>query len=532
MRLNLSATNGTVSLLQTTGLTFLGGADGSGSMSFTGTVADINAALSGLRFLAAGDYVGPADVQILVDDLGNTGGGPLAASRTVLINVTSVNDAPAGTDRTVTTSEETAYAFSVLDFGFTDPKDSPDDGFQAIRVTTLPGGGTLTNNGVPVTAGAFVGVADLLAGKLVYTPFANASGVGYATLGFQVQDSGGTAGGGIDLDSLVRTLTIDVAAVNDPPVNAVPASQSTPGGTPLTFSSANGNAITVSDIDENGGGLGITLTGANGTLTLSTTAGLSGVTGNGTGSVSFTGSLDDINDALDGLVFAPNAGFFGAGGLQIVTDDLGNTGNPGPLQAMDSVAIDVTYTAPSVTVNVTPLSYIENDPATPVDGGLSIGTGTLGVLSGATVKITGNYVSGQDLLNFSAGALPGSVGAVWDAFTGALTFTGTATLAQYEALLRSVTYQNSSDNPSTATRTVTFTANDGIGSDVAAKQIALIAVNDVPVAVADSYTASEDTTLTVAASGVLANDSDAEGSLSGGLDRWHRKRSADAQSRR
>ena len=63
-------------------------------------------------------------------------------------------------------------------------------------------------------------------------------------------------------------------------------------------------------------------------------------------------------------------------------------------------------------------------------------------------------------------------------------------------------------------RTVTFTAFDGIGSDLAVKQIAVTAVNDAPVALAESYTATEDTTLTVTTSGVLANDSDAEGSLS------------------
>ena len=481
VRLSLLATNGTLNLLQTTGLTFVGGADGTAGMSFTGTVADINAALSGLRFLAAADYVGPADVQILVDDLGNTGGGPLGASRTVLINVTSVHDAPAGTNATVTTSEETPYVFSVVDFGFTDLKDSPGDAFQAVRIATLPGGGTLTNSGSPVTSGDFVNVADILAGELVYTPFANASGAGYATLGFQVQDSGGTADGGADLDSLVRTLTIDVAAVNDPPVNVVPGSQSTPLGTPLTFSSANGNAFTVSDIDENGGGLGVTLTTTNGTLTLATTAGLISVTGNATGSVSFSGSPDDINDALDGLVFSPNAGFFGAGSLQIVTDDLGNTGSPGPLQAMDSIAIDVTYSAPSVNTNPTgSLSYVENDPPTAVDNALSVGAGTLGALTGASVEITGNYVNGEDLLDYSAALLPGGVSAVWNASVGTLTFTGTATLAQYEALLRSVTYENLSENPDTAPRVVTFRLDDGISTVTDNRQIDLTSVNDAP----------------------------------------------------
>ncbi len=453
VRLSLLATNGTLNLLQTTGLTFLSGADGTGSMSFSGRVADINAALSGLRFLAAGDYVGPADVQILVDDLGNTGGGPLSASRTVLINVTSVNDAPVGTDGTVTTSEETAHVFSVLEFGFADPKDSPGDLFQAVKIVTLPGGGTLTHNGVPVTPGDFVGVADILAGDLVYTPFGNANGAGYANLGFQVQDGGGTADGGADLDSLVRTLTIDVNAVNDAPVNTVPSGASTPLGTPLTFSSANGNAITVSDIDENGGGLGVTLTATNGTVTLATTAGLLGVTGNGTGSVSFSGSTDDINGALDGLVLTPSAGFFGAGSLQIVTDDLGNTGSPGPLQAMDSIS-DPRHLRGTVRDH-RPGGLAQLCRERSADRCRQHSERRCRYPGCADRRRCGDHRQLRQRrrsAGLERGLLPGGVSAVWNAFAGTLTFTGTATLAQYEALLRSVTYQNLSENPDTAPR--------------------------------------------------------------------------------
>ena len=42
--------------------------------------------------------------------------------------------------------------------------------------------------------------ADIAAGKLVFTPAANANGAGYASFTFQVQDDGGTANGGVDLD--------------------------------------------------------------------------------------------------------------------------------------------------------------------------------------------------------------------------------------------------------------------------------------------------------------------------------------------
>jgi len=62
--------------------------------------------------------------------------------------------------------------------------------------------------------------------------------------------------------------------------------------------------------------------------------------------------------------------------------------------------------------------------------------------------------------------------------------------------------------------TVTFTyrAYDGIAySAPATVTITVAPIQDAPVAVADSYTMNEDTTLTIAAPGVLTNDTDAEG---------------------
>ena len=49
-----------------------------------------------------------------------------------------VNDAPAGTDKTVTTLEDTAYTFTAADFGFSDPNDSPANSLPAVKITTLP----------------------------------------------------------------------------------------------------------------------------------------------------------------------------------------------------------------------------------------------------------------------------------------------------------------------------------------------------------------------------------------------------------
>ena len=59
----------------------------------------------------------------------------------------------------------------------------------------------------------------------------------------------------------------------------------------------------------------------------------------------------------------------------------------------------------------------------------------------------------------------------------------------------------------------TYHANDGLAdSNVVTATLNVTCVNDVPVAVADSYTTDEDTALNIAASGVLSNDSDIEGS--------------------
>lgn len=62
--------------------------------------------------------------------------------------------------------------------------------------------------------------------------------------------------------------------------------------------------------------------------------------------------------------------------------------------------------------------------------------------------------------------------------------------------------------------TFSYIANDGAAdSNVAVVSIAVTAVNDLPVAVNDSYSTNENTTLNVPASGVLSNDSDADGDV-------------------
>jgi T1SS-143 domain-containing protein len=157
-----------------------------------------------------------ATFQVEVED-GNEDGSP-RDSGTFEFNVNPVNDAPSGTDTTVTVLEDGSHQFAVEDFGFTDANDAPANSLAGVRITTLPSAGNLTLNGIAVTAGQLILTADIVAGLLVFAPAADANGSGYASFTFQVEDDGGTANGGVNLDPSANTLTIDVTPINDAPI--------------------------------------------------------------------------------------------------------------------------------------------------------------------------------------------------------------------------------------------------------------------------------------------------------------------------
>ncbi|MCA9525845.1 MAG: VCBS repeat-containing protein, partial [Myxococcales bacterium] len=88
-------------------------------------------------------------------------------------------------------------------------------------------------------------------------------------------------------------------------------------------------------------------------------------------------------------------------------------------------------------------------------------------------------VNGEDVLAFANTA---NITGSWNAATGVLTLTGADTVSAYQAALRSVTYRNTSDNLSTATRTISFSINDGaLSSNSVTRDITIAAVNDAPV---------------------------------------------------
>jgi cadherin-like protein/VCBS repeat protein len=104
--------------------------------------------------------------------------------------------------------------------------------------------------------------------------------------------------------------------------------------------------------------------------------------------------------------------------------------------------------------------YNEDQGPTALDPSLTVTDPDDTHLEGAQVAITANFAAGQDVLAFTPQA---GINGSYDPATGVLTFTGHATLADYEALLRSVSYFNTSQNPSNLQRTVSFQVDDGGG---------------------------------------------------------------------
>jgi len=119
-----------------------------------------------------------------------------------------------------------------------------------------------------------------------------------------------------------------------------PAAQTTPFNTTLTMSGANAPQVAT---NSGAGTMSVTLTVTNGTLTLASTAGLT-VTGDGTASVTLSGTPAAINTALDGLQYAPTTGHSGASALTFFANGGGTS---------DTDTIGITVGAPSYSFTIT-----------------------------------------------------------------------------------------------------------------------------------------------------------------------------------
>ncbi len=253
-----------------------------------------------LTFTTTNDANGSAQIAVAVRDSGGTayGGDDTSDPQTFTITVTPVNDAPVANDQSVTTDED-------IPVGITLTGSDIDGDSLTYSIVSGPPNGSLSGTGPNFT----------------YTPDLNYNGSDSFT--FKANDGA--------LDSNVATVGITVNPVNDAPVNGVSGSQATDEDALLTFSAGNGNLVSISDVDAGSNPVEVTLTATNGAVTLIGTTGLTFTSGDGIGdaAMTFTGTITDINAALDGLGFAPDPDFNGAASLTITTNDQGYTGAGG-----------------------------------------------------------------------------------------------------------------------------------------------------------------------------------------------------------
>ena len=216
-------------------------------------------------------------------------------SPNINITVLAQNDAPSGTDNAITVEEDGSHTFTVAEFGFSDVDG---DALSAVVINTLPAQGVLRLNGVAVTAGQAISVADIAGGLLVYTPDANESGPNYASFTFSVRDDGGTANGGANTDTTPNVMAIAVSPDNSPPRltdldDAVTFDENVVNVTPqiLDFD------VTFDDPDDNFDGGTLTVTGLLAEDVVSVNN-----EGTGAGEIGLSGS----NVTYGGVLIAPS----------------------------------------------------------------------------------------------------------------------------------------------------------------------------------------------------------------------------------
>ena len=450
--------------------------NGTDALSATGTQAEINntlASANGLTYTSDTGFAGLTDTLALAtDDGGNTGSG---GAQVDAKNVTILfNTPPVATDQTVTTDEDTEKTVTLAG---TDADADP----LTFKITGLPATGKLhegtSSAGTEITTGALP--YTLPADKVTYVPPADQNGLALETFQFKANDG--------NVDSAAGTVTVDVTAVNDAPdLGITGANLAYTENDPATAITSN---VTLSDVDNpmlTGATVQVTGNYQNGQDVLAYPGGFS-ITADpfdattGTLTLSGTTTLANYVSALESVTYENTSD-----APSVLTRTATFTVTDGALSDTATAGIDVTAVNdfPEIETPGADLTYTENDAATAIHPTMTVTDADHTNATGATVQITGNYVNGQDVLSFADAF--GITATPFNAGTGTLTLSGTTTFANYEDALQSVKYHNTSENPSTLKRTITYTVHDGVDPGSNTHGIDVLAVNDAPVADLDT----------------------------------------------
>ncbi|WP_178030044.1 Ig-like domain-containing protein [Phytobacter sp. SCO41] len=315
------------------------------------------------------------------------------------------------------------------------------------------------------------------------------------TISFQVTD-------GSSNSSPVATRTVTVTAVDQTPI------VSTSGGS-AAFTAGDNTAPTPVVVDN-----GLTLADLDNTTFASATVAITGNFHSGEDALAFTnnnagiyGNIVGSYNSATGILTLSSSGATATvaqwqAALRAVTwTDLAvtpntatrtvgftvNDGTKNSAVATRQITVTATDQTPILTTSGGSVAFTagDNTPSTPVviDSALTISDIDNTTLASATVAITGNFHSAEDVLAFTntSGTTFGNIVASYNSGTGVLTLTSagaTATLSQWQAALRSVTWTDTAITPNTATRTISFSVNDGTKTSTAATRNVTVASTD------------------------------------------------------
>ena len=336
------------------------------------------------------------------------------------------------------------------------------------------------------------------------------------------------------------TVSIDVAAVNDAPVNTIAAQTGAEDAdTPIT-------GLSVDDVDIGIGNITVTLTVQHGTIHVAddVIGGIDGfdITNNDTSSVTLSCDPALVNATLaSGITYRPDANFNGTDTLTMLSDDGANGGTAvdGAKTDNDTVNIVVASVNDAPVISTTPdpedpAAYVENaaavhintQPLTITDAdNTAFGGGSLTAAltagshagDGLTLIVSGTPGTGIEVSGASVSYNGTAIGTLSGSGTASLAvaLNGNANAAAVQALVGAVGFFSTSDNPTGDTRTATFTLVDGSGTaggghDTGSftQTVLVTAVNDAPVnTVRGAIYTSENIDHAIA--GLSVNDPDA-----------------------
>lgn len=295
------------------------------------------------------------DVGVYTVTINATDPGLLSASRTFSLTVVNTNDTPLPGDDGYTTAEDVPLSVPAGDGVLANDVDPDADVLMAAGVVSPPANGS-------------VSLAE--DGSFLYSPDADFNGMD--AFSYEVTDpSGATA---------TASVSITVNPVNDAPGVVGPSAVSGDEDRPFAIT-----GIVMSDVDAGAGTVRATLDVGSGTLAV-TPSGGARVGGDGTIATPLTidGTLAEVNATLASLSYTGDPDFTGGDTLNVLVDDLGATGDGGPLTAATAVSItvDPVNDAP---VLVLPGAVIVNEEITGAVGGIAVSDVDFG---GGNIEVT------------------------------------------------------------------------------------------------------------------------------------------------